>query len=368
MQAFVLDPLKASQGVTRSSSLLVKLQTGKQEVPPAPGPSSHTGISSGSGPLSSSATPGRSSGPSGRAGAKCRATRPHGHRPCSFSLRRYRRERNAASRPPAAASPPAPGEGNGGTARWPGRSERRRPALPPCPGGSRMDGERRSRLPRPKKPLSSGPLPSAGAPICFPPPAPRLSRRLSRAANKAPQRVPRYRTALPASLFAPHRQSTPLQHLELGLAESASGPWNMVADDGLSCTAPRTTAPPRLSGPQVAPAGPPCPTVGWPTCPSCLAAYRMQPALCTSRLSREPRRGRLDKTRDVIHPGRLPLVKPNVRQKERRNHWLRGAAGQGAGGYLKDHVGQEGRGARSGSCPVFLGCIKHDGLNAASTI
>lgn len=53
----------------------------------------------------------------------------------------------------------------------------------------------------------------------------------------------------------------PLPHLELGLAGSASAPWNMVA---LSSSAPQ----PRSNRAVGRPAAPPCPAIGRFSCPS----------------------------------------------------------------------------------------------------
>lgn len=50
------------------------------------------------------------------------------------------------------------------------------------------------------------------------------------------------------------------------------------------------------------------------------------------------REGSSNGARVVVHPGRLPLVRPHARQSGLQSHWLRGGARRAAGGHLKGQV------------------------------
>lgn len=264
-----MDPLKASQSITRSSSSLPEeVQTRGKEglhsarpLLPHGNPLRIQTLSPARQPAAGAQPPSR------RAGAGRRALQPHGDRPCPLSLRvpqawprarggTHRRERGAALLPtppaPAAAAPP-PGRGRGKLRHGRVTGEAASAAAlrwPPAPAAYRRDGGWRSRPPRPKRPPQQGPAPLSQSPrICLPPLS-RSTRPQRRAAPLPPLPHPEQSPA--AGSAPPHGSSRsplhprttnppPLRHLELGLAESASGPWNMVADDGLDSTASRAT-------------------------------------------------------------------------------------------------------------------------------
>lgn len=238
-----MDPLKAPQSVTRPTPLLEGVRTRGRRDATAPGLSSRTGIPS----ASSSVTP---------AGAHSPPPTPPRGRPCPVPSPR-RQAPPGAQRPLPRRRHPrpnSPGRRRGKlrhskvTEQAPSAAALLAPAL----SGYRRGGRRRSRPPRPKRPLRTDPLPSAGAShpsaealpplraapqperpprsLCLPALSPgtrprRHASAAARAPNKAPNKALRRHTALPLSPFTPAPpHPPPLRHLELGLAESASGP------------------------------------------------------------------------------------------------------------------------------------------------
>lgn len=310
-----MDPLKAPQSVTRPTPLLEGVRTRGRRDATAPGLSSRTGIPS----ASSSVTP---------AGAHSPPPTPPRGRPCPVPSPR-RQAPPGAQRPLPRRRHPRPNS--------PGRRrgklrhskvteqapKRRRPAgscpqrLPerwaaPLPPTAAEEAPpygptplSRSFAPLSRSPPSPQGRASAGAPPTLPlppspqprhpPSAPRLSR------SPRPEQSPEQSSAPPhgASPFPLHpRTATPapaappgagLGRVGLGALKHGGGQQDRLHS-------PARGVPPQLPGQQVAPAGPPCPTLGRPTCPSRRAAYRTQPALSKSRLPGEPRRGREART------------------------------------------------------------------------